>query len=103
MWRDKMKYIFSVLNLVLLSIILYYVICIEILSFGVIGTPYFSYKSIIIGLLVAIVYLAIYIPSMFFLCKQLYQIKKWMVSIPPIFSILLVLASLLFWFNYEMF
>ncbi|MGN0683981.1 MAG: hypothetical protein ACI4JY_09925 [Oscillospiraceae bacterium] len=107
--KSKTKTVAATMVLVLASVMSYYILALAYIGMG--GAIYsinngsFSAQDLGylgLSLLMLVGFLAAYIVSVVYLCKQLFAIKKWMVVIPIIASVLIaMLGILLIWANFQ--
>lgn len=107
--KTKIKTVAATLVLVLASVMSYYVFALAYMGIGgaiySIGNGSFSAQDLGylgLSLLMSAGFIGAYIVSVVYLCRQLYAIKKWMVVIPIIASVLIaMLGILLIWANFQ--
>lgn len=107
--KTKIKTLAAAVVLVLTSVMSYYILALSYMGIG--GAIYsINYGSFAIqdwgylglSLLMLAGFLAAYIVSVVYLCRQLFAIKKWMVVIPILASVLIAtLGILLIWANFQ--
>lgn len=85
----------------------YFILCLAYI--GIVGGLYEfsefvdeSLYALTCGTVLLTVFLATYVPSMIYLCKKLYKVKKWMVIIPVLGSLIIIFLSIaLYWQHYQ--
>lgn len=61
-----------------------------------------SVSALIFGILMLAVFFTAYIPSLVYLCRRAYRLKRWMVFIPISVSILIAILSIVcLWRNFQ--
>ncbi len=107
--QSRIKTIASGVVLAFVSVTSYYLFALSYLGIGggiySINNSSFdteSFFSLLLGFLILVGFLAGYIISVVYLCKQLYAAKKWMVFIPILASVLIALLGfLLIWRDFQ--
>ncbi|MGN0683971.1 MAG: hypothetical protein ACI4JY_09870 [Oscillospiraceae bacterium] len=107
--KTKIKTVAAAMVLVIASVMSYYVFALAYMGIGgaiySIGNGSFSAQDLGylgLSLLMSAGFIGAYIVSVVYLCRQLYAIKKWMVVIPIIASVLIaMLGILLIWANFQ--
>ena len=94
-----------VLSSVMGCIIAAYVfLCIATAFYWTEANPFdiYNLSYLLMGILLSVDFLFTYVVSMVYLCKRMYLIKKWMVCIPILASLLIVFLSIVFiWWDYQ--
>lgn len=107
--KNKLIIALCILLLGVTSVSSYFVFCYAYLVIGgalyQVRTDGFNIdvlKYFILGLTIIIVFFVTFLPPIIYLCKQLFKIKKWLVVIPILASILIALLSIvLVWWNFQ--
>ncbi len=105
--KNKLKAITAVMLLTLNSAMSYLVFCYTYLLIA--GATYYRFDKyalaeLLFGVQIGVTYIFTYLSSITYLCKQLCKVKKWMVIIPILYSILVVVLSIIFiWWDYQLF
>ncbi|MBQ4345582.1 MAG: hypothetical protein IJC75_00425 [Oscillospiraceae bacterium] len=107
--KNTLKTAAAIMVVVLSSVIgciiaAYVYLCIASAFYWTEGNPFdiYNISALLMGILLPVDFLFTYMVSMVYLCKRMYRIRKWMVCIPILVSLLIVFLSIVFiWRDYQ--
>lgn len=107
--KNTVKTVAATIVVVLSSVMGYIIaayvfLCIAIAFYWTEANPFDIYNAsyLLMGALLSVDFLFTYVVYMVHLCKRMYRIRKWMVCIPILASLLIVFLSIVFiWWDYQ--